>query len=421
ERRFTVLGPYFRFIAAHPGALAFGFMLTFFSAFGQTFFIALFNREIRELYNLTAGEFGTLYAVANLTGAVLMIRAGRQIDHWPLTRFAGSVVVGLTIAATLMSVLPPEHIWVLFIALLLLRLCGQGLMYHTAVTAAARTFHGQRGQAISLVSMGFAVGEAVWPVTVVALVSAMGWRFTWAGAAVVLAVVVLPSVVGLAHRCYPPQPRGSGGPAPVPVNDRSRTQVLRDPAFYLLLPAMVSPGFVNTGVFFHQVSIAEAKGWTLMAFASAFTTYALTTLVVMLVGGRLIDRTSARAVLRFALIPLLLGLCLLAYGEAPLVAHGYMVLAGATSGLFYGISTPVWAELYGITHLGAIRAMTTGLMMVSAALAPPLLGWMIDLGFAISTMMVAAAAYVLFAIILIQPALAVHRRCSRAAETPDEN
>lgn len=411
-----MLAPYFRFLAAHRGALAFGFLLTFFSSVGQTFFIALFNRQIREVYGLTAGEFGTLYAAATLISAVLMVRAGRQIDHWPLAWFAGSVVVGLTIAATLMAVLPPGHIWVLFIAIVLLRLCGQGLMYHTAVTTAARTFHAHRGQAISTVSLGFSVGEATLPMTVVAVVSAVGWRPTWAATAAILLLFVLPLAVWLAHHCYPPLPSGgTDGHAPAPIDDRSRAQVLRDPAFYLLLPAMLAPAFVNTGIFFHQVPISEAKNWTLMVFASAFTTYALSTLVMMLVGGRLVDRFSAATMLRFALVPLLLGLFLLASSDAPWAAHGYMMLAGTTAGLYYSASTAVWAELYGITHLGAIRAMITGFMMISSALAPSLMGWMIDLGFAISTIMVATAAYVLVAIVLIQPALAMHRANIRSA------
>jgi len=409
-----LLPSYFRFLASHSGALAFGFGLTFFSAVGQTFFIALFNSQIRGVYDLTSGEFGTIYAVATLTGAMLMIRAGRQIDIWPLPWFAASVVAGLALAAGLMAVLPPGQVWVLFIAIVLLRLCGQGLMFHTAVTAAVRTFHAYRGQALSIVSLGFAAGEALLPVTVVAVVAVIGWRLTWGAAALTLVLFVLPMAVWLAHRSYPPHAPASSGGGAVPANDRSRGQVLRDPAFYLLLPAMVAPAFVNTGVFFHQVPISEAKNWTLIVFASAFTTYAASTLVVMLVGGRLVDRFSARAVLRFALAPIFLGLLLLASGDAPWIAHGYMALAGATAGLYYGAANAVWAELYGLTHLGAIRAMTHGFMMVSSAIAPSLMGWMLDFGFAVSTIMLATGTYVLFAIVLIQPALAVPRPTGRA-------
>jgi hypothetical protein len=71
-----LLPSYVGFLAAHRGALAFGFGLTFFSSVGQTFFVALFNRQIRDVYDLTSGEFGTIYAVASLTSAMLMIRAG---------------------------------------------------------------------------------------------------------------------------------------------------------------------------------------------------------------------------------------------------------------------------------------------------------------------------------------------------------
>jgi MFS family permease len=399
-----LLPSYFRFMAAHSGALAFGFGLTFFSSVGQTFFIALFNRQIRDLYDLTSGEFGTIYAVASLTSAMLMIRAGRQIDIWPLAVFAGSVVAGLGVAAILMALLPPGHIWVLFLAIVLLRLFGQGLMFHTAVTAAVRTFHAHRGQALSIVSLGFAAGEATLPISIVAVVSAIGWRMTWAAAAVTLLVVVLPLAIWLAHRCYPPRPPAASG-AEVPSSDRSRAQVLHDPVFYLLLPAMMAPAFVNTGVFFHQVPIAEAKGWTLIVFAAGFTTYAFSTLVMMLVGGRMVDRFGAKAVLRFALSPILAGLLLLSAGDAPWIAHGYMAMAGATTGLYYGAANAVWAELYGLTHLGAIRAMTHSLMMVSAALGPPLMGWMLDFGFAISTIMLGTAAYVGIAIVVLQPAL----------------
>jgi len=414
QRRIPVFSSYVRLLVAYPGALAFGILLTFFSSAGQTFFISLFNRQIRGVYDLTSGEFGTLYALATLTGAVLMIHAGRQIDHWPLSWFVAAVVTGLGIAAGLMAVLPPGHVWVLFIAIVLLRLCGQGLMYHTAVTTAARAFHSSRGQAMSIVALGASAGEALLPITIVAMVAAIGWRLTWWAAAAILLVLVLPTAVLLARRYYSPHAAVSDGAAALPVTDRSRGQVLRDPAFWLLLPAMLAPAFVNTGVFFHQVPISEAKHWSLMVFASAFTTYAVSTLVMMLVGGRLVDRFSAKMVLRFALSPLFLALLLLAASDAPWAAHGYMAMAGATAGLYGSASIAVWAELYGLTHLGAIRAMTTGLMMVSSALAPSLMGWMFDFGFEISSVMLAMAAYVLVAIVLVQPALARRRVTGQA-------
>ena len=38
-----------------------GFLLTFFSSFGQTFFIGLSGEELRAKFDLSDGEFGGVY------------------------------------------------------------------------------------------------------------------------------------------------------------------------------------------------------------------------------------------------------------------------------------------------------------------------------------------------------------------------
>jgi hypothetical protein len=48
---------YLRFILAYPRLLAFGFLLTLGSSFGQTYFIALFSDDLRALFDLGHGEF----------------------------------------------------------------------------------------------------------------------------------------------------------------------------------------------------------------------------------------------------------------------------------------------------------------------------------------------------------------------------
>ena len=46
--------------------IIFGFVFTFFSCVGQSFFIGLFNSNIREELNISHGEFGTIYGIATL-------------------------------------------------------------------------------------------------------------------------------------------------------------------------------------------------------------------------------------------------------------------------------------------------------------------------------------------------------------------
>ena len=43
--------------------IIFGFVFTFFSSIGQSFFIGLFNSDIREELNITNAEFGSIYGI----------------------------------------------------------------------------------------------------------------------------------------------------------------------------------------------------------------------------------------------------------------------------------------------------------------------------------------------------------------------
>ena len=40
----------------------------------------------------------------------------------------------------------------------------------------------------------------------------------------------------------------------------------------------------------------------------------------------------------------------------------------------------IWAEVYGTTHLGAIRALVQGLIILAVAISPAPMGWMFDAG-----------------------------------------
>jgi hypothetical protein len=69
--------------------------------------------------------------------------------------------------------------WMLVAAIFLLRLFGQGLMGHTAMVAMARWFVATRGRAVSVAGLGVALGEALLPLTFVALSGVFDWRLLW--------------------------------------------------------------------------------------------------------------------------------------------------------------------------------------------------------------------------------------------------
>ena len=154
--------------------LAGGFLLTFFSSYGQTFFISLSAGHIREEYGLTHGGFGTLYMVATLASAFTLPRLGQIVDRYPARVVTMIIVPVLALACVMMAL--SGHIVLLVVTIYLLRLFGQGMMTQNAFTAAGRWFAAQRGKAISVTAIGVNAGEAMFPLLFVLISGAIGWR-----------------------------------------------------------------------------------------------------------------------------------------------------------------------------------------------------------------------------------------------------
>jgi MFS family permease len=170
--------------------------------------------------------------------------------------------------------------------------------------------------------------------------------------------------------------------------------VLRDWRFYLILIAVMAPSFVVTGLFFHQVHVAAAKGWSLAWLASCFIAYALASTAAALALGPLIDRFGAVRILPCYLPPLGVGLILLAAFDHPATALFYMIALALTSGGNVTVVGAVWAEMYGVRSLGAIRALVAAVLVLAAALSPVLMGWAIDAGVTIEAIALACLGYV---------------------------
>jgi MFS family permease len=179
----------FEFIRRNFRWIAGGFILTYFSSFGQTYFIAASVSEWRAMFGLTHGEFGRLYMLATLASALCIPFFGRLIDVVQAHRMVALVVpilAGAALLAGYASSLP-----MLILAIFLLRLFGQGMMTNIALTSTARWFVTQRGRAVSLVVLGHQGGEATIPLAFAALTIAYGYTVGWLAAAIALVVIGL--------------------------------------------------------------------------------------------------------------------------------------------------------------------------------------------------------------------------------------
>jgi MFS family permease len=367
--------------------LALGLLLTFGSSIGQTYFIGLFAGAVRDDLGLSHAGFGGLYALATAAGAALLLWLGKAADRFEPASLAA--VVMLLLAAAALAMASADSIRLLVPALLGLRFLGQGMLSHIAVTMLARRFAAGRGRALGIAMLGYPLGEALLPVLVALALAAFGWRTIWLATALGL-LLLIPVVLGLGRAIGGGPRRGrsvADAAAGPPAEGWTRVRVLRDPRFYALLPALAATPFIVTGVLFHQVHLAQAKGWTLAELAACYPAYAITSTTAALACGWGIDRVGAVRLLPIFLLPLALGLTLAgsdighgAEGSALTIAAGFMALIGATAGSTAVVFGALWAEVYGTRHLGAIRSLVASLMVFATALAPGTLGWLLDRG-----------------------------------------
>ncbi len=362
--------------------IAFSLLALASSGFGQTFFIAVFGAELRTAFALSHTAYGTLYSLATLGAAGLLWRAGVWTDVWPPRRVAAVAVSILALGCVLIGLAP--HAALLGLGFLLIRFGGQGLLTHLAMTTAGRAFSAHRGKAIALTATGAPLAEACLPALAVVLIGIVGWRGAWLLGAALLLFGAWPLLGRLArHADHPPSSASTTTAGPVP-RDFTRAEALRDPGLYLLLPAALATPFVVTAVLFHQAALAAARGWSLEQVAAAFSGFAAGHLGALLVTGLVVDRLGARRTLPLALLPMITGLTILAAATAPWVAFAYLGLTGMTLGGIVTAGGALWAERYGVRHLGAIRAVTQAAMVVATAVAPLGVGLLLDGGWSVA-------------------------------------
>jgi MFS family permease len=383
---------YFTFLRDNARWLSASYLLAVFSAFGQTFFISLSGGSIRAEFGLSHGDLGLLYMLATLASALTLPYVGRSLDHFPVRRIAACVMAGLAVFCLAMA--SAGSVWTIALAFYGLRLCGQGMMTHTSVTAAGRWFSAQRGRAVSIAVLGFPTAEALFPICFVALFNAVGWRGAWTVSALVLVLLAMPVILTLLARDRVPSATEVASAKPE-GRQWTRGEALRDPRFWLVSLGVNAPAFIGTAIFFHQVYLVELRGWTLELFASSFLLMASGVVAASLVVGPLIDRFSARQLLPFTLLPLTCACVVLALWHAPPAAFVFMGLVGISNGFNSTLVGALWPEVYGTCHMGAIRSVAFSCMVFASAAGPGLVGWLIDLGVAFDRQVTAMGLYCL--------------------------
>lgn len=376
--------------------IAGGFILTYFSSLGQTYFISASVSEWQAAFGLSHGEFGRLYMFATLASALCLPFVGRLVDVVQAHRtvaLVAPILAGASLLAGYATSVP-----MLVAAVFMLRLFGQGMMTHIALTTTGRWFVAERGRAVSLVVLGHQGGEATIPLAFAAITIAYGYRVGWVAAAVALIVVGLPFAYWAYSKPRVPHGQLSTEKRSSPeVRSWTRQEVLRDPIFWVLLLGVLAPAFIGTTIFYHQNYLTALHDWPPQLFATSLMLMALTTVGFALLTGAAIDRFGATSVLPVFLLPLASACFALAYSGPEITLFIVMVLLGISYGISSTLFGSLWPEIYGLANLGAVRSITVSAAVLATAIGPGLTGTLIDRGMDLPAQMVFFGFYCLLA------------------------
>ncbi len=381
--------------------IIFGFIFTFFSSFGQSFFLGLFNSSIRETLSITHGQFGTIYASATLLSSFILIWVGKKIDDINIFRFAFYVTLLLSFSCFFFS--KASSIALLFIAVFLMRFSGQGLMSHTATTTITRYFTKSRGKALSVGWFGLSTAEFILPVLIVYLLTITAWQNIWIFISILI-LIILPSASFFLIKKLDFDTReqvDSNDLKKKEIKQWNRIEVLKDYRFYIICLNMLAMPWIATGVFVYQSFITESKEWGSFVIAQSFMFYSILSVVTLLGSGFLIDKFTSRKLLIFMNLPLLFSTLILFYFDNSFTSFIFLGLIGVSNGLANVLGSSTWAELYGVKFIGSIKALTTALMVFSTAFGTALFGFLIDRGFSIEQIAMLSFIYVFISLILL--------------------
>ena len=380
--------------------ILFGFIFTFFSSFGQSYFLGLFNSSIREALSITHGQFGSIYASATLCSSLLLIWVGKKIDDVNIFKFAFFVIILLSFACFFFSKI--SSVFLLFIAIFLMRFSGQGMMSHTASTTISRYFTKTRGRALSISWFGLSSAEFIMPVLMVYLLTIIDWQNLWViFSLTVLIILPIASFFLIKNLNLDSREASDEDKKDVKIKQWKRREVIKDYRFYIISSNMLAMPWIFTGFAVFQSFVQSSKGWGPYVIAQSFMSYSVLSVLTLFLSGYLIDKFTSRKLLIYMNIPLLLSVIVLFFFDTPFTAFIFLGLVGISNGFANILGSSTWAELYGVKYLGSIKALTTALMVFATAFGTALFGFLIDIGFTVEGIAVVSGTYIFISLILL--------------------
>ena len=351
---------------------------------GQTYVISIFLDHLLEEFHMTRTGFATFYMVATLASSMVLPRVGAAVDSYGCRK--ALTMASLLLAVALVFSSQMTSLWMLGVALFLLRLLGQGSMTLVSTTMINQWWRIKRGRIMGLVGLVSAVlGTGCFPPAIHYLIQHYGWRGSFLWEAAFMAFVMAPVALLIArHR---PEDHGLltdgekvdvNAPKTTEVEGMTKAEAQQTLIFWIAASGVGMQAMLITGLHFHAVALFADKGLTAATAAATYLPIATTASIVTFLSGWWVERLSVVKLLAVSLFMLALSMFAVTKLNLLVPVLLYAVILGATGGLFRTVSGVIWSQLFGRKALGAITGAATTFMVAGSAFGPLPLGWARD-------------------------------------------
>ncbi len=379
-------------------------------------------------YVVAAGTAG-VFALATTTTESLSIYIGPLADefNWSRTLISGGVALGTLLCAPASLLVGPildryGPRWIValsavaiglgfigmalatnpmgfYLAVIVARVGGVGLMGLAITTAVANWFIIKRGRAVALATLGASLSTIFMPLMAQVIMDAYTWRTALIVVSLIVwAVAITPALLFMRRR---PEDMGllpdgvarqeadtsKADVASPGIRYRSEqttydwtlAEAMRTPAMWLLIVAVPLSIMVLGGTTLHQTAYLIERGLLPVVAAGALSFFAIGTGASRLVWGFLSERYSVRLCMAGGALIMALGeLLLLNASSVPVAFTAALLLGVGTSGAI-SLEPVIYANYFGRLHLGSIRGFSSVFRWGTAATGPLLSGVAYDL------------------------------------------
>jgi len=356
-------------IKKHKKFLLFAFLVSFFSGFGQTFLLSLFNQSLEKDLHIDNLTLSKTYALATLLASVFIPLVGKAVDNYSIKTV--TVIISMLLGLSFILFAHVSGPIELFFCYFSLRLLGQSSLPLVGTTQIAKYFGRFRGKVQSITSMGRPLVEAVLPSIVIFLLFEYGFQVTSYILGLSFLLFLIPSSLILLNGFSPKQFYEENENA-IYLNkkEESLKSIYKGWKIYFFSFSNIGLGFVMTGIFFHNPAILAFKSWSLSLWASCFAVMSLFSLLSNFLSGYLIDRYGAMKIARLKYLPMFLAFIPLIYLDSSLSCAVFFAFVGISVGIASNTHAAVIAEIFGGKNLGTIKSVDIAFMVVSTSLAP---------------------------------------------------